>query len=75
MTSGGKLHAKNIIHAVGPFFGRERGKENTLLRDAILASLFKAEELRCETISLPAISTGVFGFPKEECAKLMFECI
>jgi putative ATPase len=34
-----------------------------------------AEELECQSISIPAIATGSFGFPKKKCAKIMFDCL
>ena len=61
-TSGGSLPAKYVIHAVGPVWGD--GDEDNKLADAVTGSLRVADELKCESISMPAISTGIFGFPK-----------
>ncbi len=72
-TSGGRLPAKYVIHAVGPVWGV--GDEDAKLAAAVSGSLEVADELRCSSISLPAISTGIFGFPKERAAKLMFSAI
>jgi len=72
-TSGGALPAKYIIHAVGPVWGD--GDEDTKLADAVTGSLRAADELQCESISMPAISTGIFGFPKERAAKIIFSAI
>jgi putative ATPase len=69
-TSGGALPAKYIIHAVGPVWGD--GNEDKKLEDAVAGSLRVANELKCESISMPAISTGIFGFPKERAAKIIF---
>jgi len=72
-TSGGLLPAKYVIHAVGPVWGD--GGEDNKLSDAVTGSLRVADELKCETIALPAISTGIFGFPKERAAGIIFTSI
>jgi O-acetyl-ADP-ribose deacetylase (regulator of RNase III) len=72
-TSGGDLPAKYIIHAVGPVWGD--GNEDNKLADAVTGSLRVADELKCESISMPAISTGIFGFPKERAAQIIFSAI
>ena len=69
-TSGGLLPAKYVIHAVGPVWGD--GDEDNKLADAVTGSLRVADELKCKSMSLPAISTGIFGFPKERAAKIIF---
>lgn len=72
-TSGGALPAKYIIHAVGPVWGD--GDEDNKLAGAISGSLRVADELKCSSISMPAISTGIFGFPKERAAGIIFSTI
>jgi len=72
-TSGGNLPAKYVIHAVGPVWGD--GDEDKKLSDAISGSLRVADELKCESIALPAISTGIFGFPKDRAAGIIFSII
>ncbi len=72
-TLGGRLPAKYVIHAVGPVWGD--GDEDTKLAQAVAGSLRVADELKCESIALPAISTGIFGFPKERAAKIIFKTI
>ena len=69
ITSGGNLPAKKVIHTVGPRWGE--GKEDEKLRNALLSSLKLADEQQLETISLPAISAGIFGFPKDRCAEIL----
>ncbi|MEM3897196.1 MAG: macro domain-containing protein [Nitrososphaerota archaeon] len=69
ITGAGKLKARYVIHAVGPRMGE--GDEDNKLRSATLSSLKLAEQHRVKSIAFPAISTGVFGFPKERCAKIM----
>jgi len=69
ITTGGDLRAKHVIHAVGPRMGE--GNEEEKLRDATLNSLKVSDENNLTSITFPAISTGIFGFPKERCAEIM----
>lgn len=71
ITSGGKLKARYVIHTVGPRWGE--GDEEKKLRMAVQSTLILANEKRFESISLPAISAGIFGFPKDRCAKIITE--
>jgi O-acetyl-ADP-ribose deacetylase len=72
-TGGGKLPCKYVIHAVGPVWGE--GDEDGKLAAAIHGSLRRADELKLESIAFPAISTGIFGFPKERAAGIIFATI
>lgn len=72
-TNGGNLLAKYVIHAVGPVYKNGKRNEHQLLRNAVRNSLEKANELGVESISLPAISSGIFGFPKKDCAEIMID--
>lgn len=72
-TSGGLLLAKFVIHAVGPVWGD--GDEDKKLAEAVIGSLRVADELKCLSISMPAISTGIFGFPKDRAAGIIFSAI
>ena len=74
-TSGGTLPAKYVIHAVGPVWINGRDDEDQKLQDAVIGSLQVADELKCESISMPAISTGIFGFPKDRAAGIIFEAV
>jgi len=69
ITTGGNLKAKYVIHAVGPRMGE--GNEDEKLRNATLNSLKLADESKLKSISFPAISTGIFGFPIQRCAAIM----
>lgn len=69
MTSGGKLRARHVIHAVGPRMGE--GDEDAKLRKAITSVLSLAVEKGLASISVPAISAGIFGFPKDRCARIL----
>jgi len=72
-TSGGALSAKYVIHAVGPVWGD--GDEDKKLADAVTGSLQVADELKLSSIAMPAISTGIFGFPKDRAAGIIFSAI
>ncbi len=64
-TSAGDLPAKYVIHAVGPRWGE--GDEDVKLSNAVRSALDIAisDEIRASSLSMPAISTGIFGFPLE----------
>lgn len=67
-TPGFALPARWIIHTVGPVWqGGDRGEEE-LLRSCYRRSVEVAEELDCRSIAFPAISTGVYGYPKDRAA-------
>lgn len=71
VTAAGALPCRFVIHAVGPVWhGGTRG-EDELLRAAAWNSLMAAHELGLASIALPAISSGIFGFPKPRCAALL----
>lgn len=72
-TSGGHLQAKYVIHAVGPIWGE--GDEDAKLAAAVAGSLRVAEGLNLTSLSVPAISTGIFGFPKERAAGVIFSAM
>jgi len=72
ITSGGRLKARHVIHAVGPVYdGTARSAE--LLASAVRAALQMADDHGLKSVALPAISTGIFGYPIEEAAQVMLE--
>ena len=71
MTGAGSLPAKAVIHAVGPRMGE--GDEDRKLESAVLSSLELASSKSFKSISMPAISSGIFGFPKDRCAKILVQ--
>ncbi len=73
VTSAGALKAKYVVHAVGPRWGE--GEEDEKLRNAVHAALRLSEEKGARSVSLPAISTGIFGFPKERGAEVILKAI
>src|SRR5512147_20113 len=72
-TSGGLLPAKYVIHAVGPVWGD--GDEDSKLASAVTGSLRVADRLGLKSIALPAISTGIFGFPRERAARIIMDAV
>ncbi|MGC9179042.1 MAG: ADP-ribose-binding protein [Vulcanisaeta sp.] len=72
VTKAGRLKARYVIHAVGPRCGIEPFEK---LGDAVINSLKKAEELSLTSIAFPAISTGIFGCPYDEAARIMAKAI
>lgn len=69
ITGAGRLKAKFVIHAVGPRMGE--GGEDGKLKSAVRSVLEAASEKGIKSLSMPAISSGIFGFPKEKCAKIL----
>ena len=69
MTGAGDLLAKRVIHAVGPRMGE--GDEDRKLSSAVRSALALADRHGLKSIALPAISTGVFKFPVDRCARIL----
>jgi O-acetyl-ADP-ribose deacetylase (regulator of RNase III) len=70
VTGAGDLTARRVIHAVGPVWrGGSEGEEATLA-SAVLAALVRAEDIGARSVAVPAISTGIFGFPVERAAEI-----
>lgn len=75
VTGAGNLPCKAVIHAVGPVWhGGSKGEDESL-RSAVRNSLLKAHELSLTSIAMPAISSGIFGFPKDRCAGILVETV
>ncbi len=68
ITGAGTLGAKHVIHAVGPRMGE--GDEDRKLSSAVRSSLALADRHGLRSIAIPAISTGVFGFPMDRSARI-----
>ncbi len=67
-TSAGNLSAKKVIHTVGPVYRNGEDMQAILLANCYKNSLALAADNDCKTIAFPNISTGVYGYPKEEAA-------
>lgn len=75
-TNAGNLPCKYVIHAVGPmYFEYDEKEAEELLSNCYLNSLKEAIRLGCKTIAFPAISTGVYGYPKDEAAKVAYHTV
>jgi O-acetyl-ADP-ribose deacetylase len=70
ITSGGSLPAKYVIHTVGPIYGRQPELESELLAACYLNSLLLGRRHSISSIAFPSISTGAYGYPKAEAAKI-----
>jgi O-acetyl-ADP-ribose deacetylase (regulator of RNase III) len=75
ITTGGNLHARHVIHTVGPVWqGGDKG-EPELLANAYQNSLTVAVEHGLKTVAFPSISTGVFGYPMDRAAAVAISTI
>lgn len=72
-TGAGDLPCRYVIHAVGPVWGD--GQEDAKLAAAVAGSLRVADELGLKSLALPAISTGIFGFPKKRAAGVILSAV
>lgn len=73
ITGAGDLPSRYVIHAVGPVWGS--GDEEAKLASAVRSALDRAEEQGLRSVSMPAISSGIFGFPKPLCAQVILGAI
>jgi O-acetyl-ADP-ribose deacetylase (regulator of RNase III) len=73
VTAAGALPCQAVIHVAGPVWGE--GDEDAKLRDAVRAALQTAADRRYGSLALTAISTGIFGFPKERGAQIILAAI
>ncbi len=72
-TRAGSLPSRYVIHAVGPMWGE--GDEDARLAAAVQSSLELAENLQCASLAMPAISTGIFGFPRARAAGVILRAL
>ena len=73
ITGAGRLPCRTIIHAVGPVWGE--GNEDAKLSQAVIGALSLADARQVRSVALPAISTGIFGFPKARGARIILEAV
>ena len=72
LTGAGNLPAHYVIHVVGPIW-RQRGDEPQLLRQAVQSALAMADAHQLRSLSMPAISSGIFGFPKPLATEVIWQ--
>ena len=76
ITTGGRLRARYVIHAVGPIYRRERAEQAAeLLARAYRRSLEVAAENGVRSVAFPSISTGAYGYPMEEAAPIALRTV
>jgi len=75
LTGAGKLPCKYVIHTVGPVWRGGREGEEGLLASAYRNALEKAAEVGAHTLAYPAISTGVYGYPADKAAKVVWRVL
>ncbi|HXY51499.1 MAG TPA: O-acetyl-ADP-ribose deacetylase [Terriglobales bacterium] len=75
LTTGGRLPARHVIHTVGPVKGMHGERDAEMLAACYRNSLALAGEQGLRSVAFPAISTGAFGYPREEAAAVASEAI
>lgn len=70
LTTGGNLLARHVIHTVGPVYGRQPERQSELLAACYQNSLLLARQHDATSIAFPSISTGAYGYPKIEAARV-----
>ena len=75
ITAGYRLAARHVIHTVGPVWQGGESGEPGLLRSCYERSLALAEQHGLASIAFPAISTGVYGYPKESATRIAVETV
>ena len=75
ITGAGELVAQYVIHTVGPIYGKHKGRESELLAACYRNSLTLAVRHSLSSIAFPAISTGVYGYPRDEAATVASQAI
>ncbi|WP_405528003.1 O-acetyl-ADP-ribose deacetylase [Streptomyces avidinii] len=73
-TTAGRLPADHVIHTVGPVWSREADRSE-LLASCYRESLRVADELGARTVAFPAISTGIYGWPMDDGARIAVETV
>lgn len=75
ITGGYNLPAKYVIHTVGPIYEDGKHGEKDLLESCYRESLALAKAHNCETVAFPLISSGVYGYPKDQALKIAIDVI
>ncbi len=75
ITKGYNLKARHVIHTPGPVYSGGRKDEKTILANSYYNSMLVAKENRLKSIAFPAISTGVYGYPREEACEVAINTV
>jgi putative ATPase len=76
ITGGGRLRCDHVVHAVGPIWSQHSPEEaDRLLASAVRNALALAADHDARTVSLPGISTGIYGFPKDRGARVILDAV
>lgn len=76
ISKAGKLPCRHVIHAIGPQWNKNDGQRcMDLLKNAVKQSLLLAEKHGCRSIAIPAVSSGIFGFPIQQCTETIVMAI
>ncbi len=75
ITSGGRLKAKYVIHAVGPVYSGGKHGEAALLASAYRSSLVLASQHSVKSLTFPSLSTGAYGYPLKEAASIALNTV
>src|SRR6267142_4733411 len=75
ITAAGELSAQYVIHTVGPIYGTHRGRESELLANCYRNSLLLAVKYSLSSLAFPAISTGVYHYPRDKAAAVASQAI
>lgn len=74
ITTAGRLKAKYVVHTVGPVYKKNEDRSE-LLYNAYYNSMKLADEYNAKSIAFPAISTGVYGYPKSEASDIAVKSV
>ncbi len=74
-STAGKMDAEYVIHTVGPVYSQCADQCKILLESCYISSLKIAQKLGCKSIAFPAISTGIYGYPKEKAAHIAYNAV